>query len=84
MKKSFIIFLVLFLLAIGSVGTANVLLLNEKDAVVITEKVLYGDKSVVDGVTVLRNTKYDDHIRWKTNYQVGENPKCYTEYDFSL
>lgn len=83
MKKSFILFVVLLILALSGTVTANALLLEQKDAVVITENVIYGDKSVVDGVTVVRNTKYDNHIHWETTYQVGEVPKCQTKYAFS-
>lgn len=83
MKKSFLFFVVLLILAVSGTVTANALLLEQKDAVVITENVVYGDKSIVDGVTVVRNTKYHNHMQWKTLYQVGEVPKCQTEYDFS-
>lgn len=83
MKKSLLLFVVLLLVVISGTVTANALLLEQKDAVVITENVLYGDKSVVDGVTVVRNTKYHNHIHWNTTYQIGEVPKCHTDYDFS-
>ena len=83
MKKAMLLFGFLFLFAIGGIVTVNTHLLEKKDAVELTEHVYYGDKSVVDGVTIYRNTKYDDHIRWKTVYQIGETPKCHTEYAFS-
>lgn len=83
MKKSFIFFVVLLLLVVSGTITANALLLDQKDAVMITENVIYGDKSVVDGVTVERNTKYDSHIHWKTFYKVGEMSDYHTEYKFS-
>lgn len=83
MRKSFVLFVVLLILSVSGIVTANALLLEQKDAVVITENVIYGDKSVVDGVTVVRNTKYHNHIHWNTIYQVGEVPKCHTEYEFS-
>ena len=77
MKKSFLMFVLLFLLAVGGTVTAQALLLERKDAVEITENVRYGDKSIVDGVTVYRNTKYDSHIQWKTVYQVKETPEFF-------
>lgn len=83
MKKSFLMFVLLFLLAVGGTVTAQALLLERKDAVEITENVRYGDKSIVDGVTIYRNTKYDSHIQWKTVYQVKETPEYATAYDFS-
>ena len=83
MKKSFILFVVLLLFAIATTATTNARLLEQKDAVVLTEKVVYGDKSVVEGVTVERNIKYDSHMQWKTVYEVGEVSNCYTAYEFS-
>ena len=83
MKKSFILLLILFFAATGGMVTVNTLLLEEKDAVEITETVLYGDKSIVEGVTIERNVKYADNIHWDTTYVVGEQPKCETAYTFS-
>lgn len=82
MRKSFALFLVLLVTAIGGTCYVSAELLHEKDNVQITETVVLGDKSAVDGVTVERNVKYDKYIRWNTTYVVGEEAKCDTAYTF--
>ena len=83
MKKSFVLLLALVLLVSGTAYFAQTELLKEKDQVHYTEHVLYGDKSVVDGVTVEANVMYNNQLFWKTVYEIGEEPKEETEYTFS-
>lgn len=82
MRKSLVLFLVLLVCVIGGAYYVSADLLKEKDNVQITETVVLGDKSTVEGVTVERNVKYDRHIRWDTTYVVGEESKCDTVYTF--
>lgn len=82
MKKSLALFLVLLVFVIGGTCYVSAGLLKEKDNVQITETVVYGDKSAVDGVTVERNIKYDKYIRWNTTYVVAEEATCDTVYTF--
>ncbi|MBR5317791.1 MAG: hypothetical protein IKU39_07860 [Lachnospiraceae bacterium] len=82
MRKSLALFLVLLVFVIGGTCYVSADLLKEKDNVQITETVVLGDKSAVEGVTVERNVKYDRYIRWNTTYVVGEEPKCDTVYTF--
>ena len=82
MRKSLALFLVLLVFAIGGTCYVSASLLKEKDNVQITETVVWGDKSAVEGVTVERNVKYDRYIRWNTTYVVGEEPACDTLYTF--
>lgn len=82
MRKSLALFLVLLVCVIGGTCYVSADLLKEKDNVQIAETVILGDKSVVEGVTVERNVKYDTHIRWNTTYVVGEEAKCDTIYTF--
>lgn len=82
MRKSLALVLVLLVFAIGGTYYVSADLLKEKDNVQITETVVLGDKSAVDGVTVERNVKYDKYIRWNTTYVVGEEPECDTVYTF--
>lgn len=83
MRKSFALFLVLLVFVIGGTCYVSASLLREKDNVQITETVIYGDKSFVEGVTIERNVKYDNHMRWNTTYVIGEEPSCETVYTFS-
>lgn len=82
MRKSLVLFLILLVCVIGGTYYVSADLLKEKDNVQIKETVVLGDKSVVEGVTVERNVKYDTHIRWNTTYVVGKEPKCDTVYTF--
>ena len=82
MKKSFILLLSLVLLFAGIACYAQETLLKEKDQVHYTENVVYGDKSVVDGVIIETDVSYDYQIFWNTVYQIGEKPKEETDYEF--
>ena len=82
MKKSLVLLLTLVVLILGTAYYVQGELLKEKDQVHYTEKVLYGDKSVVDGVTIDANVSYDYHLFWNTVYEIGTTPKQETEYTF--
>ncbi len=82
MKKSFVLFITILLLGATVVYFGQNRLLAEKDNVIITENVLYGDKSVVEGVTLELHNHYEDQIFWDTTYVMGEKLKMETEYTF--
>lgn len=82
MKKSFVLLVALVILVSGTAYYAQNELLQEKDKVYFEENVIYGDKSVVDGVTVEINTRYDYNLFWNTQYEIGAEPKEETEYSF--
>lgn len=82
MKKSFVLFLAIFVLGVAVIGFGQSSLLAEKDNVKITENILYGDKSVVEGVTLELQNHYENQIFWDTTYVIGEKPKTNTEYTF--
>jgi len=82
MKKSLVLLLMLIVLISGTAYYAQGKILKEKDQVQVTEKVLLGDKSVVDGVTVDAHFVYDYKLFWDTIYEIGEVPKVQTEYRF--
>lgn len=82
MKKSFVLFLLLVVLAVSLIGFGQSSILAEKDNVKITEHILYGDKSVVEGVTLNLHNHYENQIFWDTTYVIGEQPVTDTEYTF--
>lgn len=82
MKKSFILLLALLVLVTGGTCYAQNMLLAERDQVIITENIIYGDKSVVEGVTVNLENQFDYNLFWNTVYEVGETPKTHTDYSF--
>ena len=82
MRKSFVLLLALVVLVSGTACFAQSQLVKEKDQVHYTENILYGDKSVVDGVIVEADINYDYYLYWNTRYQIGDTPKEETEYTF--
>lgn len=82
MKKSFVLLLTLAILFTGTAIYAQGELLKEKDQVHYTETVVYGDRSVVDGVVFEADTSYEYHLFWNTKYQIGDTPKEETQYQF--
>lgn len=82
MKKSFVLFLAILVLGAIVVYFGQSNLLAEKDNVKITENILYGDKSVAEGVTLELHNHYETQVFWDTTYVIGEEPKTNTEYTF--
>lgn len=80
MKKSFVLLLTLVVMISGTGVYAQNELLQEKDQVHYTERVLYGDKSVVDGVTVEADISYGYYLCWNTKYKMSNAPKTETKY----
>lgn len=84
MKKSFVLFIALVLLAVTVVCYGQTTIMAERDQVQITEHVLYGDKSLVEGVTIEMENHYENHMFWNTTYVLGEEPVISTDYAFYL
>ncbi|KPU45626.1 hypothetical protein OXPF_08590 [Oxobacter pfennigii] len=83
MRKSLIVTILLLVLAAGSLYYAHDLVDERKDKATIEETVLYGDKSVADGITADIRTHCDYRLFWDTRYTVGENPEISTDFTFS-
>lgn len=82
MKKAFALLLGLTLLSGCGIFWANATIGKEIDDVQWTENVILGDKSVVEGVTIQRNTKFEKYMYWDTTYVIGENPTVHTDFHF--
>lgn len=82
MKKSFLLLLIFIIFGAGTVCYAQNTLLEEKDKVNFKETVVYGDKSVVEGVTVTMKNWYENYLSWDSTYVIGETPKVDTDYNF--
>ena len=83
MRKSLIVTLLLLILASASFGYIHASVDKSKDAVTIDETVLYGDKSIAEGITVDLNTHCDYRLFWDTRYIIGEKPEMSTNFTFS-
>lgn len=83
MRKSLVTFILLLVLAGYALNHANCLVNGGKDAVVIDEIVLFGEKSAASGVEVNFTTHCDYHLFWDTRYVIGEDPVTDTSFTFS-
>lgn len=83
MRKSLILSLLLLILAASSFDYIHTSVDASKDAVVIDETVLYGDKSIAEGIAVDLSTHCDYRLFWDTRYTVGEKPEISTNFTFS-
>jgi len=81
--RKHIVFIVILLIA--SISATVVLVDRLDDAktnIRIIENVIYGDKSVAEGITVSELSQYDNHLIWDTVYKISAEPTVNTEYSF--
>ena len=83
MKKVLALIAVLLIASVGIFCAVGATVNKDKDTVVITENILYGDKSAAEGITIKNQTRYDRHLFWDTTYTIGEPAKYDTEFWFS-
>lgn len=82
MKKALALLIILTILSGYGIYCANSTIGKEIDNVQWQENIIYGDKSIVEGVTIQRNTKYEDYLYWNTTYVIGEDPSIDTDFYF--
>lgn len=83
MKKSLVLFIGMFLCGLVAMCVLPGYILKEADRVKITEQVLFGDKALVEGVTVQTVNDSMKHLFWNTEYVIGKEPVTKTKYEFS-
>lgn len=85
MRKAAILTLILFLLCGSSVYIAASNMYKEHDKVRYTEKIVYGDREIANGLQVDFRSTYKYHLLWDTTHILNENRKTETssEYSFS-
>ena len=82
MRKVTIVFLVvLLLLVLGSKPVADYML-EERKQVQITEHILEGDSSTIEGVTIELPVRWLGHQYWDITYTAGKQPSVNTDYRF--
>lgn len=84
MKKALILMALLLTLTVGGTGLALADINAAKDQVEMTRIDMYGDPKLADGLTVRTRNTYRHQLFWDTTYQIGEQSKIQTEYDFSF
>ncbi|NLM62086.1 MAG: hypothetical protein GX193_08435, partial [Clostridiales bacterium] len=68
MRKSIIIVIMLLVLSLSGVIIAHGMVDESKDAVVLDETVLYGDKSAAEGLSVNIRVHCNNRLFWDTTY----------------
>lgn len=81
MKKSFVVFISIFLLGLAGICILPGYILQEADNVTLSEQVILGDKELVEGVTVCSAIHSMNHLFWNTEYVLENEPE--TEFEFS-
>lgn len=83
MKKMLVLFLCIFLFAVAAFSFITADINSERDNVTVIENVLYGDKSVVEGLTVLNKNHYKYQLFWEMEYKFLNAPNYKTEFKFT-
>ena len=84
MKKHIAVLALLLALTTAVTCFLGASLSASKDAVTVTERIIRGDKSVVDGLVVSSVLSLDRRLMWCTDYTIGDTPQTETSFDFSL
>ena len=66
MKKATILMALVLLLSVCGVGVLAADVFEERDQVVLTEKVIYGDRTKANGLSVQINSHYRSRLFWNT------------------
>ena len=62
---------------------AHAVVNEQRDKVVISENVIYGDKTAAHGLTVTNNSSWDNRLHWNTIYTISDNNSCETNFHFT-
>ncbi len=82
MRKALALFTAILIAMLGIYTAIFVQINNEKDNVVVTENVVFGDKSYADGITVSADSKHGNRLLWETDYTIGEAPVTKTDFTY--
>ncbi|MBQ8637806.1 MAG: hypothetical protein IJ468_01405 [Lachnospiraceae bacterium] len=73
MRREISIFLILFVISIGGYGYLAADLAAKQDDVVLEETVIYGDRSLADGLQIQLGYSATSKLLWKITYTLGED-----------
>ncbi len=82
MGKTLALFSAIFLMLIALYSSIFIDINKEKDNVVVTESIVYGDKSFAEDITIIADARYRNKLQWKTQYTIAETPEAKTEFKF--
>jgi len=83
MRKATITMLLLLFISIGGVCVAAAGVHAPHDQVLLTENIIYGDPSAVNGLEVQAHVTWDDHLFWDTTLLTGAQNSVETDFRFS-
>ena len=83
MKKATILMALVLLLSVCGVGVLAADVFEERDQVMLKERVIYGDRTKADGLSVQINSHYRSRLHWSTSLQIDDETECKTDYSFS-
>ena len=83
MKKATILMALVLLLSVCGVGVLAADVFEERDQVVLTEKVVYGDRAEADGLSIQVDSHYRSRLFWNTTLQFNDTADIHTDYTFS-
>ncbi len=84
MKKIYALIIMLTALSVSAFVLIGKDAYSERDKVVITEKTIYGDKTIVNDIELVIRNQFRAHLFWETTCRLeqGENVKSETQYSF--
>lgn len=82
MKKIYALIIFFVLLSSTIFGAVATTVNIERDKIKITETVLYGNKSVAEGLEITSRNCLNYRLFWDTDYTIGHNPLTHTKYSF--
>ena len=83
MRKATILMALVLLLSVCGVGVLAADVFEECDQVMLKERVIYGDRTKADGLSVQINSHYRSRLHWSTSLQIDDETECKTDYSFS-
>jgi len=83
MRKALIAMALLFSLSVGGTGAVFARVNEQRDQVVLTEQVLFGDVSHAEGLAVTAKSHVDGHLHWDTTQIIGAQPETKTDFRFT-
>lgn len=83
MRKALIAVCLLLAVSLGGAAAVHREVDRDRDQVVITEKVLYGNKAHTQGLHLRVRTHLNGHLHWDTAYVAGDQPRTSTQFRFT-
>ena len=83
MRKATILMALVLFLSVCGVGVLAADIFEEHNQVVLTEKVIYGDRTKANGLSVQVDSHYRSRLFWNTTLQFNDAADVHTDYSFS-